>query len=250
MAEPTPPSRARLEDDADDEALRRESRSRPLRLIDPSVRASQPSHSPSEPRPIPGRPGADASADRPARVQLIAALLLLLVLVVVPLYLWRRPRAGASEVENKAAATLASTQIVETSAPVVDPKVHTRDGVTVSDAKIVACHDPGSKRTAAAACDHLPSFEAALSKAILDSASCVPPGTPAGAIAFLADASYSRHKSPIHVKSTHEGTTMPAKVVAGCVADVKKALSSTSLDQAHGHARYDVEVDATYASKR
>jgi len=145
-------------------------------LIDPS-RATQPSHPPSEPRPIAGRPGADAAPERTnlvqGRVQLIAALLLLLVLVVVPLYLWRRPRAAATEENKPTAAQLASAQAVETAAPPVDPKVHTKDGVTVADAKVVACHDPGSKRTAAAACDHLPTFEAAFSKAILDASSCV-----------------------------------------------------------------------------
>jgi hypothetical protein len=179
-------------------------------------------------------------------VQLIAALLLLLVLVVVPLYLWRRPRATANE-EKTNAAQLASAQVAAETPQQLppDPKPHTKDGVTVADAKLVACHDPGSKRTAPAACDHLPGFEGALAKAILDSASCVPPGTPAGAITFHADASYARHKAPIRVKHT-QGTTLPPKVVTACVADVRKALSSIALDQAHAHARYDVEIDAQY----
>src|SRR5690242_18970459 len=101
MADSTPPSRAPLDDEPSIEPApsRPSGHSRPLRLIDPP-RASSPSlsgatHPLSEPRPIPGRPGADAGPDRASlvqgRVQLIAALLLLLVLVVVPLYLWRRP---------------------------------------------------------------------------------------------------------------------------------------------------------------
>jgi len=221
---------------------------RSLRLIEP--RASQPSLSgpPSEPRPIASRPGADAGPERTnlvqGRVQLIAALLLLLVLVVVPLYLWRRPRATANE-EKTNAAQLSSAQIAETQQPPPDTKPHTKDGVTVADAKVVGCHDAGSKRTAPAACDHLPGFEGALAKAILDSASCVPPGTPAGSITFHADASYARHKAPIRVKHT-QGTTMAPKVTAACVADVRRALSSIALDQAHAHARYDVEIDAQY----
>ncbi len=206
-----------------------------------------PSHPPSEPRPIPGRPGADASNDRPARVQLIAALLLLLVLVVVPLYLWRRPRAAATEDnKNAAALALASAQIADTATtPVVDPKLHSRDGVTVTDAKILGCHDAGSKRTAPGACDRVPTFEAAIAKAVLDSAACVPQGT-AGAISFHVDASYARHKNPIRVTYAHEATTLAPKIASACAADVKKALSPSSFDQAHAHTKYDLAIDATY----
>lgn len=204
-----------------------------------------PSHPPSEPRPIPGRPGADASPDRPARVQLIAALLLLLVLVVVPLYLWRRPRAAAPEDnKNAAALALASAQIVDTT-PTADPKLHSRDGATVTDAKIAGCHDSGSKRTSPGACDHVPTFEAALAKAVLDSATCVPQGS-SGVISFHVDASYARHKNPIRVTYAHEGTTLAAKIASACAADVKKALSPSSFDQAHAHARYELTIDATY----
>jgi hypothetical protein len=259
MAEITPSSRPELEDDLEP-SLRSASlpragsesgARRPLRLIDPGTRASFPSHPPSDPRPLASRPGADATVYKPARVQLIAALLLLLVLVVVPLYLWRRPRAAVpEEAQTPTASVAASTvPVVDTKAP-PDDRVRTRDGVTISDAKIIGCHDRGSKRTAPGACDRLPGVEAAIGKAILDSSSCIGPGSPPGAIAFTIDASYSRHKAPIHVTPGKEGTTMPARVVGGCIADVKKALSSVNLDTAHGHGRYEIEVDATYAGKR
>ncbi len=253
MAESTPPSRSRLEDQ-DDAPVRDGTRSRPLRLIDHAphserMRASQPSHPPSEPRPIPGRPGADAGSDRPARVQLIAALLLLLVLVVVPLYLWRRPRAVVETEAPNASASVAAATITSDEVARVE-KVHTKDGVTVTDAKVIGCHDRGSKRTAPSSCDHLPGLEAALSKAVLDAASCAPAGTPAGAIAFVVDASYGRHKSPMKVTQGRDGTTMPPKVVAACLAEVKRVLASAPLDQTHAHARYRLEVDATYAGKR
>ncbi len=258
MADSTPPSRSRVDlhdDDSIESASSRDSVSsresqprRPLRLIDQGIRASQPSHPPSEPRPIPGRPGADASPDRPARIQLIAALLLLLVLVVVPLYLWRRPRAAATEesAKNAAALALASAQVADTASPPPDPTVHAKDGVTVADAKVTACHDPGSKRTAPGACDRLPTFESAIAKAVLDSAACVPPGTPPGTIAFRVDVSYARHKNPIRVLLARDRTTMSGKIATACATDVKKALSTSSLDQTHAHARYDLTIDATY----
>jgi hypothetical protein len=219
-------------------------------LID-APRASSPSlsgasHPPSEPRPIPGRPGADAGPDRPARVQLIAALLLLLVLVVVPLYLWRRPRAAQNEEPKPAPSALAATP---TSTATAEPPPHAKNGVTVADAKVIGCHDPGSKRTPSDQCDSLPSFAAAFSKAILDASSCAPQGTPAGEIAFVADASFGRHRAPVRIHHRREDTTMPAKVVSACVAEVRKSLASTSLDSTHAHARYEIEIDATYGAK-
>ncbi len=273
MAESTPPSRASLDEDVADEPVAAPSvpdasrpssrfrdaapsdgslRSRPLRLIDAPARASQPSlsgardaHPPSEPRPIPGRPGADAGPDRPARVQLIAALLLLLVLVVVPLYLWRRPRAASNDETKPVASALVATATATASA---EPP-RTKNGVTVGDAKVIGCHDRGSKRTPADQCDHLPAVEGAFSKAILDASSCVSQGTPAGEIAFVLDASYARHKSPMRVRHGREDTTLPAKAVAECVAEVRKSLASISLDGAHAHARYEIEIDATYGAK-
>jgi hypothetical protein len=171
------------------------------------------------------------------------------VLVVVPLYLWRRPRAAAIEEAANATASVAvaPNQVNE---PTPEARIHTRDGVTIGDAKIIGCHDRGSKRTAAGACDHVPGLESALSKAVLDAASCAPAGTPAGSIAFVVDASYGRHKSPMHVTSQRDGTTMPPKVVAACLAEVKKSLSAVAFDANHAHARYQIEVDATYAGKR
>ena len=228
----------------------------PLRLIDPASRAanrsSEPSHPPSEPRPVAGKPGADAGADRPIRAQLIAALLLLLVLVVVPLYLWRRPRAAATE-EAPASTTSAAPATSAAAEPppaAAEPKVHTKDGVTVSDAKILACHDRGPKHTAPADCDRLPALEQAVVKAVLDASGCVPSDTPAGTIAFVVDASYGRHKAPLRISHARESTTIPPHIATGCVADVKKALANVALDGSHTHARYELEVDATYAGKR
>jgi hypothetical protein len=249
MAELTPSSRPDLDEEVEP-SVRSTGARRPLRLIDPAVRASLPSHPPSDPRPLASRPGADASGDKPLRVQLIAALLLLLVLVVVPLYLWRRPRAAATEETTSASASAALVPApIETSAPPDPAKLHTKDGVTVSDAKVVGCHDRGSKHTAPGACDRVPGLESAIGKAILDASSCVPAGTPAGAIAFVIDASYSRHKSPIHVAHQKTGTTMPPHVVAACVAEVKRVLGTAALDSTHAHGKYDIEIDATYVAR-
>lgn len=249
MAESTPPSRATADDDkgvADSPS--RPSARRPLRLLDAPMRLSAPSHPPSEPRPLPGRPGADAGPDRPARVQLIAALLLLLVIVVVPLYLWRRPRAASPD-EAKAQASAVASAAAFTATPSAEPAPRARDGVTLAPAKILGCHDPGPKRTPADQCDRLPAFEAAFAKAILDSSGCVASGTPAGAIAFSVDVSYGRRHSPVRVHHRSADTTLPRKAVSACVADVRKALSASAMDTTHAHSRYELEIDATYVAR-
>ena len=63
-----------------------------------SSRATVP---PSEPRSSRASFDAlDAQVDRPARLQMIVALILGLVLVAIPLYLWRRPRAESISVDT------------------------------------------------------------------------------------------------------------------------------------------------------
>src|SRR5512140_1027414 len=64
----------------------------------PDLRKSDPSSDgtgrpPSEPRPDRRARDFGLGYDRPARLQMLVALVLGLVLVAIPLYLWRRPRA-------------------------------------------------------------------------------------------------------------------------------------------------------------
>jgi hypothetical protein len=252
MADSTPPSRVHADEDDESSAPEPSPRSapsrpsarRPLRLIDAPMRPPSASHPPSEPRPVAGRPGADAGPDRPARVQLVAALLLLLVLVVVPLYLWRRPRAASNNDSKSVASALASVAAAAPTAT-AEPNPHTRNGVTVSDPKVIGCHDRGPKRTPASECDHLTGFEAAASKAILGASACAA-GEPPGAIAFVFDASYGRRHNPVRVERRRDGTTLPSKVVSACLAEVKRTLAPSSMDATHGHSRYEIEIDATY----
>jgi hypothetical protein len=52
------------------------------------------------------------------------------------------------------------------------------------------------------------------------------------------------------VSHAREATTMPPRVVGACVTDLKAALANAILDGSHAHARYEIEVDATYVGKR
>jgi hypothetical protein len=183
----------------------------------------------------------DVGAERPARLQMIVALLLGLVLVAIPLYLWRRPRAesiaansGAdSGVDPNAAAPAATTS--EDLKP------------TLGDTKVLQCQDPGPKKTAPEQCDHVAEVETALAKAIEENASCVPRDAGGGTIQYVADVSFKR--KVIGISTPKETRTMKnAKVVTACQSAVKSKLSSLSLDNVnHGHARYKIAITASYA---
>ncbi len=208
-----------------------------------------PSHPPSEPRPL-SRPGLDLSVDRPGRVQVVAALLLLLVLVVIPLYLWRRPRAVAEDpaaASASAAAALAQAEADAASASAAKDSVASKNGVTLSPAQVLECHDPGPHHTPPSECDHLPGFEQAFAKAILDATSCAASAQEGGDLVYVADVSYARKRRPIFLTLPHEGRTLRgSRAVSACATAVKHNLSGAVLDTTHGHARYKLEITATY----
>src|SRR4051794_30394113 len=128
----------------------------------------EPSLPPSEPRPNRGGLGqlAFGGYERPARVQMIVALLLGLVLVAIPLYLWRRPRAESSvAAEADAGSALAAAQAFDAGPPT---DAAPPSGITLTAPSIVECHDPGPKKTPVEQCDHLVPFEQSFAKAIED----------------------------------------------------------------------------------
>lgn len=231
----------------------------------PDFRSSSPDGSersggpPSEPKILVAKPGA-AEADRAPRIQLVAALLLLLVLVVVPLYLWRRPRVVHPENDREGTsppASLASVPVLagqgDAGAPFgANAEVsRSREGLSLSETRVLECHDPGPKRTAAADCDRLPVFERAFAEAILANAACAAGGG-GGDVVWVADASYQRKRSPIQLSVGREGRTIKnPKVVSMCLTAVRKSLMNVQpepLDATHAHTRYKLEITATYAA--
>jgi hypothetical protein len=206
-----------------------------------SSRASVP---PSEPRSTSRGSFSqlDIGADRPARVQMIVALLLGLVLVAIPLYLWRRPRAESIAV---AGAADAGAPPASSSAP---PPLATGDDakLTLGDARVLLCQDPGSKKTSPEQCDHVTEVEKALAKAIEDSAGCVPSDAGGGTIQYVADVSWKR--KAVNVAVPKDTRSMKnAKAVAACQSAVKSKLQALALEPlAHAHARYKIAITATY----
>jgi len=186
----------------------------------------------------------DAQVDRPARLQMIVALILGLVLVAIPLYLWRRPRAESISV-NAGAIDAGVLPAVTAAAP--SP---VEEKLAIGDAKILSCHDPGLKKTLPEQCDHVAELEKAFAKAIEESASCVPKDAGGGTLIFVVDAHFK--KKTIAVSTPKEGRTLKSSKIAGsCEKAVKSKLSGLPFESIkHEHMRYRVSITATYPSAK
>jgi hypothetical protein len=214
----------------------------------------EPSHPPSEPHSALARASGILNAeDRPVRLQLIGALLLGLVLVASGLYLWRRPRSSDAATSDPASASASAPTLAALGGDagfeaIVGGGVDAGSAgpVSVSDARVLACQDRGSKKTAPDACDHLAPIEQALSSAIHQASSCVPGAAGGGTIEYVADVSFSRHK--VNVSLPRAGRSVhDRKAIKACSAAVRGALQGVALDGVdHQHSRYKIAVTATY----
>jgi hypothetical protein len=171
---------------------------------------------------------------------MIVALILGLVLVAIPLYLWRRPRAESISVNAGGADGGVLPAVTAASTGGTDEKL------VIGDVKILSCHDPGPKKTPPEQCDHVAELEKAFAKAIEESASCVSRDSGGGSIIYIADVGFK--KKTVTVSTPREGRTLKSPKVAGtCEKAVKGRLSSLSYDTIkHEHARYRVSITATY----
>jgi hypothetical protein len=212
----------------------------------------EPSHPPSDPRPTRARSSGDGfpTEERPPRAQLAAAAVVGLFLVAGGLYLWRRPHAETDAAANEAASPSASALAVEDAhgaAALLD--AGGPSPVSLSDARVLACHDKGSRKTPADQCDHVATVEQALAQAIAQSASCSASAPAGGTIEYVADVSFLRRK--VHVSLPRSGRSLhDRKAVGACGAAVREAMDAVALDGAdHEHARYKISVTATYRGK-
>ncbi len=203
-------------------------------------RASVP---PSEPRTSSRASigNADLATERPLRLQMTVALLLGLVLVAIPLYLWRRPRA-----EPIVSTGTADAGVTESfAAREVTPSP---EGLkpTLGERRVTSCQDPGPKKTPPEQCDRLEAFQTAFAKAIIDTAPCMPDDTEPQVVTFVADISFKRKS--LHISASKEGRSHKgAKGVTTCPAAIKSHLHAFALDGlAHEHARYKISIVATY----
>lgn len=165
------------------------------------------------------------------------------MLVAIPLYLWRRPRAESIAASSAADAGGDPTL---SGAPPSTTSAADEGKPTLGEPKNILCQDPGPKKTSPEQCDHLVDVEKALAKAIEDSASCVPKDAGGGTVQYVADVSFKR--KAMGVSTPKDSRSMKnTKVVAACQSAVKAKLQTVSLDGVqHAHARYKIAITATY----
>jgi len=212
------------------------------------ARPTEPSHPPSDPLPARASGALFPQDERPARAQLVAALLFGLVLVASGLYLWRRPHTSTDDAGNDMPAASA-VPILAGDAGVITGAAG--DGgaqtpVALSEPRVLGCHDRGAKKTPPDACDRLAPVEKAIETAITGAAACVPPEQGGGTIEYVADVSFLRHK--VNLKLPRAGRSVhDRKALHACGTAVRSALQGLALDGLdHMHARYEIAVTATY----
>jgi hypothetical protein len=203
------------------------------------------------------------SVDRPARLQMVAVLVLGIVLVAIPAYLWRRPRSEAVTVTSQAgqagqagSAAARPGGALPESAPIGSPPAQAAPpadtGVALSEARVMECHDPGSKRTPPTECDHLAPIEKGLAQAIQANAACLPTAAGGGSLVYVVDVSFQRKRNPVALTLPRDGRALKnprstASSVAACGSAVKRGLAGVTLDGIpHAHARYKIAITASY----
>jgi hypothetical protein len=203
-----------------------------------------PSLPPSDPRqpsvgPFAPRSGRDefVAGDRPTRGVLVGAVVFGLLLVAIGVYLWRRPHGPLDGGDESAQGVPSASAVAEIQPP---------SPVTVSDARVLGCHDKGRGTTPAEECDHLAPIEQAMARVIKQAATCVSESSSAGTIEYVADVSFSRHR--IRVTLPRAGRSVrDRKAVHACASAVRDGMQSVPLDGVdHRHARYSISVTATY----
>ncbi len=214
--------------------------------------ARPPDHSIPPSQPAPFRhlgTGSGGRGDRPMRVQLIVALVAGLILVAVPLYLWRRPRAAKADPVD--AGTEAAAQEAgpppdaasSLAAAAMDGSVSTGD-LTVDKPRIVRCQRPGPGKTPPEQCDHQPFFEEALVKAVLENVSCAPKLPKGGTVSFALKVDYK--KKSVHLFAGKSGS-IRHKRAGALIECVQRAIATPNWESlSHQYSVYTIALQASY----
>jgi len=198
---------------------------------------------PSDPTPLrhlgAGGPG-------PVRSPLILGLVALLVLVALPLYLLRRPKA-VGPVGVDAGAKVESGEGgpgVDTSASSPTPDASAPKKVVLGEPRTIRCVPKGGGRVMAERCEHIVVLEDALARSIRDNAACAPPSTSPFTVSFVLTADFERKK--LHLWAGRSGT-LKKRNAGDLVRCVEHAIAPPDFAVlAHQYAKYDINVMASY----
>ena len=192
---------------------------------------------PSQPSPYRylGRGG----GERPVKLQLIIALVAGLILVAVPLYLWRRPRPEPIPTADAA--------VVDAGVPPASPVVAFDagvSGISITPFTTIRCESPGPGKTPPERCDHVTTFEDALSRAIRESARCAPSSKAPFTVSFVMESDFRRKRLQLFTGKSSTIKRDKARELLRCVKRTMPSPDWTSIP--HQYARYKVNVAATY----
>jgi len=191
-----------------------------------------------------------AAVDRSVRVQMVIVLVVGLVMVAVPLYLWRRPKAeAASPGEARKPATSAEAPprtltALDNPTPAASTTAAAKmPGLLLSEPKIIKCSS-GKSKVSPEQCDRQSYFEETLLKVIQENTSCLPEKGGSGSINFVLDVDHKAKKIKAWAGKSGSMKRAPRKKVVACV---NKALPTPDWAQVpHQHQKYQLSVLATY----
>ena len=178
---------------------------------------------------------------------MIYGLVALLVLVALPLYLLRRPKAlGPVEPDAGLRADLADAgDAPESGAAVTALDAGASKRVTLGEPRTVRCTSKGGGRVLLTErCDHLVAIEDALARSIRENVACAPPSATPFTVSFVLTVDFDRKK--LHLWAGRSGT-LKKRSSGDLVRCVEHAITPPDFASfAHQYAKYDINVMASY----
>lgn len=177
------------------------------------------------------------------RAQLVVALVVVLILIAVPLYMWRRPSAGAespvagpSAARSAASATLTPKQ--------ADAAAHD-ERLRLAPIQRVKCSASRATRgQEGPLCDALPFFEKGLQKAIRENIDCAPRTGKPGSVNYVIDVDFTARRVSVFPGASGEWKGPQARRAAECV---ERSLPPADWDSIrHQYRFYRMAVLASY----
>lgn len=192
---------------------------------------------PSQPSPYRylGRGG----GERPVKLQIIIALVAGLILVAVPLYLWRRPRPEP--------IPSADAAVVDAGAPVTASPIVAFDAgatsVQLAQFTTIKCESPGPK-TPPERCDHVTTFEDALSRAIRECATQAPASKAPYTVSYVMESDFRRKKLHLFTGKSSSIKREKARELLQCAKHHMPGPDWSAIP--HQYTRYKVSLVVTY----